>query len=215
MTAQSVKLYTLNYSEMRTYLFALLFIVGNIVLPQLCHLVPQGGLMLLPIYFFTLVAAYKYGWKVGLLTAIASPIVNSLIFGMPAWGVLPAILLKSVLLATAAGYAAKRFQHTSLQAISLKLAYNLYALAVQSLVAVFYLYGVHGPAHGQRERRAQAVVHPFNACGANAEHGLRRRHLVNTFPLNRLHLRGWQVARTYREPHQAQEIVLYFIVHIT
>ena len=34
MTAQSVKLYTLNYSEMRTYLFALLFIVGNIVLPQ-------------------------------------------------------------------------------------------------------------------------------------------------------------------------------------
>ena len=89
MTAQSVKLYTLNYSEMRTYLFALLFIVGNIVLPQLCHLVPQGGLMLLPIYFFTLVAAYKYGWKVGLITAVASPVINNLLFAMPATAMLP------------------------------------------------------------------------------------------------------------------------------
>ena len=86
MTAQSVKFYTFNYSELRTYVFAMLFVVGNIVLPQLCHLIPQGGLTWLPIYFFTLVAAYKYGWKVGLLTAIASPIINNLLFAMSVSG---------------------------------------------------------------------------------------------------------------------------------
>ena len=67
----------------------------------------------MPIYFFTLIGAYKYGWKVGLLTAIFSPVLNSLLFGMPLAGALPAILLKSVLLAVAAGYAAQRFQRIS------------------------------------------------------------------------------------------------------
>lgn len=39
--------------------------------------------MFLPIYFFTLVAAFRCGWKVGLLTAVLSPVVNCLLFGMP------------------------------------------------------------------------------------------------------------------------------------
>ena len=128
MTAQSVKLYTLNYSEMRTYLFALLFIVGNIVLPQLCHLVPQGGLMLLPIYFFTLVAAYKYGWKVGLITAVASPVINNLLFAMPATAMLPIILTKSLLIVGAAAAATKLFK-------------NLNLLTVAAVVVVYQLAG--------------------------------------------------------------------------
>lgn len=104
----SINLYTLSYRDVKTYWMALLFVGGNILLPQLCHLVPQGGATWLPIYFFTLVGAYKYGWKVGLLTAIASPLVNSLLFGMPAVAVLPAILMKSTLLAIAAGIMAQR-----------------------------------------------------------------------------------------------------------
>lgn len=43
----SAKLYSLNYSNVKTYLFALLFVAGNIALPQLCHLVPYGG----PLYY--------------------------------------------------------------------------------------------------------------------------------------------------------------------
>jgi hypothetical protein len=82
---------------------------GNVVLPLLFHLVPQGGVTWLPIYFFTLIAAYKYGWKVGLLTAILSPVVNSVLFGMPVPAALPVILIKSILLAVAAGFAAKVF----------------------------------------------------------------------------------------------------------
>lgn len=113
MQAASVKLYSLSYSEVRTYLAAVLFVLGNIALPQLAHLVPQGGLTWLPIYFFTLVGAYKYGWRVGLLTAVLSPVVNSLLFGMPAAAVLPAILFKSVLLALAAGFVAQRFRKVS------------------------------------------------------------------------------------------------------
>lgn len=109
----TVKLYSLDYSNVKTYLTALLFVAGNMILPQIFHFVPQGGITWLPIYFFTLVAAYKYGWKVGLLAGVLSPVMNSLLFGMPAFGLLPVILLKSVLLATAAGFAAYRFQRVS------------------------------------------------------------------------------------------------------
>ena len=79
----TVKLYNLDFDQVKTYLFATLFVAGNIILPQLCHLIPNGGHIFLPIYFFTLIASYKYGMKVGLMTAVLSPIVNSLLFGMP------------------------------------------------------------------------------------------------------------------------------------
>ena len=127
----SINLYSLTYRESRSYLFAALFIVGNIVLPQLCHLVPQGGLMLLPIYFFTLIGAYKYGWQVGLATALLSPLVNSLLFGMPPAASLPGIMVKSVLLALAAAYIAHRYQKVS---IPLLLAVVLLYQVVGSLI---------------------------------------------------------------------------------
>lgn len=111
---QTINLYTLSYRDVKTYWMALLFISGNILLPQLCHLLPQGGITWLPIYFFTLVGSYKYGWKVGLLTALASPLFNSLLFGMPATAMLPIILTKSSLLALAAGHMAQRSRKVTL-----------------------------------------------------------------------------------------------------
>jgi hypothetical protein len=123
---KTIKLYTLSYNEAKTYWMALLFVAGNILLPQLCHLMPQGGVTWLPIYFFTLVGAYKYGWKVGLLTALASPVINSLLFGMPATALLPVILIKSTLLALIAGWTAQRFQKVTLVSfIAVVLAYQL------------------------------------------------------------------------------------------
>ncbi|MBR5149495.1 MAG: ECF transporter S component [Bacteroidaceae bacterium] len=123
---KTIKFYALPYNEVKTYWMALIFVAGNILLPQLCHLVPQGGATWLPIYFFTLVGAYKYGWRVGLLTAIASPLVNSLLFGMPAVAVLPAILMKSTLLAIAAGLMAQRSQKvTLLSLLGVILAYQV------------------------------------------------------------------------------------------
>lgn len=114
MISTTVNLYTTDFRQARTYRAAALFVAGNILLPQLCHLFSMGGPTWLPIYFFTLVGAYKYGWRTGLLTAIASPAANALLFGMPAAAALPAILLKSVVLALVAGWTAARFRRASL-----------------------------------------------------------------------------------------------------
>jgi len=128
----SAKLYSLNYSNVKTYLFALLFIAGNIVLPQLCHLTPYGGPTLLPIYFFTLVAGYKYGFRVGLLTAILSPVINHLLFAMPSEVALPVILIKSTLLAGASALAARTLKSVSLLGIlGVVLSYQIIGTAFE------------------------------------------------------------------------------------
>lgn len=136
----TAKLYSLNYSNVRTYLFALLFVAGNLALPQLCHLTPYGGPTLLPIYFFTLIASYKYGFRVGLLTALLSPVINHLLFAMPGAAVLPAILIKSTLLAGAAALAARYAKKISLLAVlGVVLAYQVVGTAFEwALVGNFY-----------------------------------------------------------------------------
>ena len=113
MNTTTVKLHSLGYLQAKTYTTAALFVLGNIALPQLCHLIMQGGATLLPIYFFTLLGAYKYGWRVGLLTAIVSPLANSALFGMPAAAAVPAIMAKSILLAVIAGMIASRTKKVS------------------------------------------------------------------------------------------------------
>lgn len=130
--ATTAKLYSLSLNNTKTYLIATVFIVGNLLLPQLAHLVPQGGFIFLPIYFFTLIAAYKYGIHVGLLTAILSPLANSLIFGMPPVAVLPAIMIKSAILAVAAAMVAKHFGKVSLIGILLAiLAYQIIGTGIE------------------------------------------------------------------------------------
>lgn len=114
METTTAKLYSLEYSRAAAYLAAGFFVLGNLALPQLCHLVRLGGPTWLPLYFFTLVGAYKFGWRVGLLTAVCSPLLHSALFGMPLVEALPAILVKSVLLALVAGWIATRFRRATL-----------------------------------------------------------------------------------------------------
>ena len=115
-TTKNIALHQLGISELKTYLLAVAFVIGNIALPQLCHLIPQGGLILLPIYFFTLIAA----------------LVNNLLFGMPASGMLPIILVKSTLLALAAAYIAKKTQKVSLLTVTMAVvAYQAVGMLVE------------------------------------------------------------------------------------
>ncbi|MDD4428564.1 MAG: ECF transporter S component [Paludibacter sp.] len=131
----------LSFTETKTYLFAALFVAGNIVLPQLAHLIPNGGPMLLPIYFFTLIAAYKFGIRTGLLTAVLSPVINTLLFGMPVLTMLIIILIKSSLLAIAAAYAAHYFKKANLfTLLAVVLSYQIVGTLIEwAMVKDFFI----------------------------------------------------------------------------
>lgn len=113
----NARLYSFNYSELRTYLWSMLFVACNILLPQVFHLVPQGGIVFAPLSLVILAGSYKLGWKTGLLAAVASPLVNHLLTGMPAWDMLPLMTLKLAALALLAGLAAQHFKRVSLPLI--------------------------------------------------------------------------------------------------
>ena len=138
---KEIRIYNYRLSEIKTYLLAILFVIGNIALPQLCHLIPNGGKILLPIYFFTFVASYKYGFKVGVMTAILSPIINSLLFGMPVLNLLPAILTKSIVLALSASFVANKTQKISLlNLLIIVLIYQIVGTLVEwAMTSSFYI----------------------------------------------------------------------------
>lgn len=84
---------------------------------------------------FTLIAAYKYGFRVGLLTAVLSPVINHVLFAMPSEAVLPIILIKSTLLAGASALAARTVKTVSLLAVlGVILSYQLIGTAFEWMI---------------------------------------------------------------------------------
>jgi hypothetical protein len=106
-------------AQLRFYLWVAAFTAGNLLFPALVHTLPQGGLIFLPIYFFTLIAGYRWGLWAGLATAVLSPLANNLLTGMPPLAMLDVIVVKSVLLAVAAALVAGQSKQVSLGGVAL------------------------------------------------------------------------------------------------
>ena len=75
-------------------------------------------MIFLPLFFFTLIAAYAEGINAGLLVALISPLLNHALTGMPAPAMLPIVLFKSVFIAVAAAVLARRLGRVHLAAIA-------------------------------------------------------------------------------------------------
>lgn len=98
----------LGLRDLRLYAFVAVFTVGNLVAPMAVHSIPQGGLIFLPIFFFTLVAGYRFGFTAGALTGLASPLLNHALTGMPPAEMLVSVLAKSLLIAAIAAVLASK-----------------------------------------------------------------------------------------------------------
>lgn len=107
-------IYTIKLTRAEACLKAVLFVGANLALPQVFHLVPGAGIMFLPIYFFTAVAAMRYGWQLGLLTALLTPVLGSVLFGAPAPHMVPDMLFKGALLSVAAALIVRKMGVTLL-----------------------------------------------------------------------------------------------------
>lgn len=115
----STGLFSLTPASIRFVVVTLAFCAGNLILPALAHYVPDGGRLLLPIEFFTLVAAWRYGLGAGLATALLSPLANHLVTGMPPTFLLPSLMFESVVLAVLASVVARKTPRLTLAALAL------------------------------------------------------------------------------------------------
>jgi hypothetical protein len=106
----------LNYGfvEYKTYFMSFALILGSVLLPYIFHYFNMAGQIFLPIYFFVLIGAYKFGWKVGIMTGVFSPIISFVLTGMPLPIILPFVIIKGILLALTASFSAKKSKKISI-----------------------------------------------------------------------------------------------------
>jgi len=97
----------ISITQLKYYYIIIALVAWNILLPWIVHGLPQWWLVFLPIYFFVLVWWYKFWWKVGLATALLSPLANHLFTGMPPTAMLRIILMKWSILWVLAGLLGK------------------------------------------------------------------------------------------------------------
>ena len=110
---------SLNLGEVRLYIATAAMVAGNLLLPFALHQIPDAGRMFLPIFFFTLVAGWRFGAQAAVLTAVLSPLANHFITGMPPTPMLQEIILQSALLGALAALAAGRFRKPTLAVLAL------------------------------------------------------------------------------------------------
>jgi hypothetical protein len=99
---------SLSLDDPRLYLAVAGMVLGNLALPWAVHRFPGAGAALLPLFFFTLIAGWRFGVAAGVLTGVLSPLANHLLTGLPP---APAYLLlmgQSAVLGALAGSAGAR-----------------------------------------------------------------------------------------------------------
>lgn len=114
MITPTRRLQYVGHQEWKTYVIGLLFAISCLALPQLIHFIPNGGLTFTPILFLSLLASFRYGIQIGLLTAILSPLANYALFGMPHTELLPTLIAKGIIIALVAVYAVRKFRRVSI-----------------------------------------------------------------------------------------------------
>ena len=67
----------------RKLVFAALLLALGLVLPFLTAQIPQVGSMLLPMHLPVLLCGFVCGWPYGLLVGAVTPLLRSMLFGMP------------------------------------------------------------------------------------------------------------------------------------
>ena len=129
----------LSWRQASLYLATLAMVLGNVALPALVHGIPNGGRILLPIFFFTLVAGWRFGLNAALLTAVLSPLASHALTGMPATPMLAGIIWQSAALGLIAALVAARSARTTLPLVTLAVLLHQVVLALPVLAQA----GVH------------------------------------------------------------------------
>lgn len=88
----------LSLADKRLYLVVAFMVLGNVALPYAFHQIPNGGRIFLPIFFFTLIAGWRFGLGAGILTALLSPLASHVLTGMPSVPLLFKVILHSAVL---------------------------------------------------------------------------------------------------------------------
>ena len=84
----------LRYSDIRSYVFTLVFVFLSILVPWAFHQFHLAGAIFLPMHIFVLLAGLLFGWRAGLIVGLLTPLASNIISGMPVLHILPQIVVE-------------------------------------------------------------------------------------------------------------------------
>ena len=94
----------LKYTDIRSYVFTVTFILLSVLLPFVFHQFHLAGPTFLPMHIFVLVAGLLFGWRAGLIVGLFTPITSYAIAGMPLLKIMPQIIVELSAYGLLAGY---------------------------------------------------------------------------------------------------------------
>lgn len=107
-----------------------LCIALGLALPQALHSIPGAGSIFLPMHIPVLLCGLLCGWSWGLACGVVTPVLSSLIFGMPPVAYLPGMVLELAIYGLVAGI------------LYYKLKLNLYVSLLLSMLVGRVAYGL-------------------------------------------------------------------------
>lgn len=99
----------LRYTDIRSYVFTVAFVLLNIAVPWVFHQFYLAGPTYLPMHIFVLVAGLVYGWRAGLVVGLLTPITSHAVSGMPVLTLLPQITSELLAYGLIAGLLREKF----------------------------------------------------------------------------------------------------------
>lgn len=133
----------LRYTDIRSYLFTLGFVLLAVLVPWVCHQFHLAGATFLPMHVFVLLAGVIFGWRAGLVVGFLTPLASYAISGMPVLQILPQIVVELSAYGLAAGILHEKLKLRAIWSlvgamISGRLALCLAVLSIYLIVGEIY-----------------------------------------------------------------------------
>ena len=133
----------LRYTDIRSYIFTLVFVFLDVLVPWICHQFHLAGPTFLPMHIFVLLAGLLFGWRAGLIIGFLTPLASYAISGMPVLQILPQIVVELSAYGLVAGILREKFNLRAIWSligamISGRLALCLAVLSIYPIVGEMY-----------------------------------------------------------------------------
>ena len=133
----------LKYADIRSYIFASAFVLLAVATPWVFHQFYLAGPTFLPMHIFVFVAGLLFGWRVGLMVGLLTPLASYAVSGMPLLPVLPQIVVELSVYGLVAGILREK--------LNLRVVWSLLGAMIAGrltlLLAVLMIYLIAGKVY--------------------------------------------------------------------
>jgi thiamine transporter ThiT len=135
----------LRYTDIRSYVFTLAFILLDVAVPRLFHQFHLAGPTFLPMHIFVLIAGLVFGWRAGLIVGLLTPLASYGFSGMPVLSILPQTVVELATYGLVAGILQERFNLRVIWSLLGAMVAGRLALFLTVLVLYFTAGNIYSP----------------------------------------------------------------------